>query len=369
MQINKSDKDFLDYFGTITHLFAIVVTYARKFRDILTEPFLLTKFIEGRGLAATNNDSVVDSSYILANIIDEYRKRGTERILSKDGVDGELTRIINHTEPEEFIFALSKIENFGWCLGESSPSWYQTQGFINLIKGYEFSEGVEDLTKYPLTSTGNIAIEFDTEKEVDCFLISSYAGVESGIKDTGDENYWIKVNPSIDYEISFWVKVASGNGENIRFDVSSYDRNGNTVSLRSINNGALSNSFSGSGSKNMVSGKWYWMRGVLHKKDTPLMYQNNLNFKGGKGILMDNDTRFIVPNIYLDGLTSSQNTLITDVKIRPLNLPMSQGILGIKNIIIAYLKNKGSYTNEGLEELIKTKLIPYNSELKIKYLE
>lgn len=369
MQINKADKDFLDYFGTITHLFAIIVTYARKFRDILTEPFLLTKFIEGRGLEATNNDSVVDSSYILANIIDEYRKRGTERILSKDGVDGELIRTINQIEPEEFIFALSKIENFGWCLGESSPSWYQTQGFVNLTKGYEFNEGVEDLAKYPLTITGDIVKVMDAEKGVNCLKISNYPDSESGIKDNGDENYWIKVNPSIDYEISFWVKVSGGGGSNVRFSVSSYDRNGNTVSLRSINDGTYTNSFSGSGSKNMTSGKWYWVRGVLHKKGTPLMYQNNLNFKAGKGILMDNDTRFIVPNIYIDDSVASGDTLITDVKIRPLNLPMSQGILGIKNIIIAYLKNKGSYTDEGLEELIKTKLIPYNSELKIKYLE
>lgn len=369
MQINKSDRDFLDYFGTTTHLFAIIVRYARKFRDILSEPILLSKFIEGRGLAATNNDSIVDSTYILKNIIDEYRKRGTERVSGTNTVDGELLRMINYIEPEEFIFALSKKEKFGWCLGESSPSWFQTQGFVNLIKGYEYSEGITDIEKYPLTPNGTITKINDAQKGVFVFRLSSYSGVDCGLKYIAGDSYFIKVNPSIDYEISFWVKVASGNGENIKFGVSVFDGNGNEITLRSINNGTYTNYFSGSGSKNMVPNKWYWFRGVLHKKDTQLTNQNNLNFKGGKGLLMDGDVKFIVPNIYVDGTISTQTTYLTDIKIRPLNLPISQGILGIKNIIISYLKNSGQYTSEELEEIIKTKLIPYNSEIKIKYLE
>lgn len=368
MQINRADKDFLDYFGTTTHLFAIIVRYARKFRDILSEPTLLSKFIERRGLAATNNDSIVDSTYILKNIIDEYRKRGTERVVGTNAVDGELLRMINHIEPEEFIFALSKKEKFGWCLGESSPSWFQTQGFVNLVKGYEYSEGIVDVNKYPLAAGGIVAKLYDNDKETTCFSFSSYTGVDCGIKHVSGDAHFIKVNPSIDYEIGFWVKIASGNGENIKFGVSVFDGNGNAITLRSINDGTYTNSFSGAGSKNMLPNKWYWFRGVLHKKDTQFVNQDNLNFKGGKGLLMDGDVKFIVPSIYVDGATSTQITYVTDVKIRPLNLPISQGILGIKNIIISYLKNSGQYTSEDLEEIIKTKLIPYNSEIKIKYL-
>lgn len=369
MQINRADKDFLDYFGTTTHLFAIIVRYARKFRDILSEPTLMSKFIQGRGLAATNDDSVSDSVYILRNIISEYRKRGTEAIFDVNAVDGELIRILNHIEPEELIFALSKKEDFGWCLGVSSPSWFQTQSFVNLIKGYEYSEGVEDMSKYPLTPEGTVSVVMATGWMISSFRFSNYAGVDCGIKANESDDYKIKVNPSIDYEVSFRAKVASGNGENIQFGVSAFDVNGNSITLRSINDGTYTNMFSGTGTKNMKPDTWYWFRGVIHKKDSSFLYYDNLNFKGGKGLLMDSDVKFIVPNIYVDGTISAQDTFVTDVKIRPLNLPMSQGILGIKNIIVAYLKNNGEYTPEDLEDLIKTKLIPYNSEIKIKYLD
>jgi hypothetical protein len=368
MQTNKADRDFLDYFGTTTHLFAIIVHYARQFRDLMSQPLLLRKFIEGKGLTSAQNDNYSELVYLLQNTVDEYRKRGTLRVAERsenEDVVGELIRLINLIEPEEFIYALLEREKTGWCMGESSPTWTQTQGIKNLIKGYEFTKDIVDLDKYPLYNILSTSLFSDAGKQT--MLFSNYTS-ETGIKWDNDISKLIKVNPSIDYEISFMIKVASGNGENIMFGVDAFDSNRNTVTLQSINNGSFTNLFSGTGSKNLIPDQWYWFRGVLHKSDSSFIYQNNLNFTNGKGLKMDSDVKFIVPSITLDSEISTQSTQIYDLKIRPLNLPFSQGVLGVKNIILTYLKNNGQLSNEQLERFISDKLIPYNSSLSVKYL-
>ena len=370
MQLNKSDRDFLDYFGTTTHLFAIIVHYARQFRDLMSQPLLLRKFIEGKGLTSAQNDNFSELVYLLQNTTDEYRKRGTLRVSERANGDenatGELLRLINIIEPEEFIYALLEREKTGWCMGESSPTWIQTQGIKNLIKAYEYTKDVVDLNKYPLLNPEAVSLIVDGDKQV--MSISSYTE-ESGIKYDGLEDKLIKANTSIDYEVSFMVKVAGGEGENINFGVDAFDVNKNSIVLQSINDGTFTNLFSGTGTKKFKAGQWYWMRGVLHKSDSTFIYQNNLNFPYGKGLKMDNDVKYIVPFVTLDNTISTQSTSIYDFKVRPLNLPFSQGILGIKNIILMYLKNNGQLSNEQLERFITDKLIPYNSNLSVKYLQ
>lgn len=370
MQLNKRDKDFLDFFGTTTHLFAIIVNYARKFRDLFTQPLLLEKFIEGRGLVSPQNDDFTDLVYLLQNTTDEYRKRGTNKIIERSSdtqeVDGELLRVINFTYPEEFIFALTERQDFGWCLGESSPTWNQTQNIVNLIKGYEFTEEIEELSKYPLKGEGNISVVTEDSKKV--IRISNYAD-ETGIgMNEIEDDKLLVVHPSIDYEISFRVKVATGTGENIKFGVLALNENKIELDLTSINDGSSTNEFSEAGSKGLIAGRWYWVRGILHNQNTELKGENNLNFLNGKGLKMGNDIKYICPIISVNGTISTQNTFIYDVKIRPLNLPFSQGLLGVKNIILGYLKNAGQLSDTQLELFIKDKLIPYNSTLKIKSL-
>ena len=369
MQLNKKDRDFLDYFGTTTHLFAIIVHYARQFRDLISQPLLLRKFIEGKGLTSAQGDNFSDLLYLLQNTVDEYRKRGTLRVADKSSegaeIDGELLRLINYMEPEEFLYALLEREKTGWCMGESSPTWIQTQGIKNLIKGYEFTKDVVDLDKYPLRNFTDIDIYVDDNKNV--MRLSGYSA-ETGISFDGSDEKRIIVSPFIDYEISFMVKVASGDGENIKFGVDTFDINGNSVSIQSINDGSFTNMFSGSGSKGMIPNKWYWFRGILHKSNTDFKYFNNLNFRNGKGLKLDNDVKFIVPIITVDNTISTQDTYLYDIKIRPLNLPFSQGLLGIKNIILSYLKNDGQLSNEQLELFVKEKLIPANSSFAVKYL-
>jgi hypothetical protein len=370
MQLNKRDKDFLDYFGTTTHLFAIIVHYARQFRDLMSQPLLLRKFIEGKGLTSAQNDNFTELIYLLQNTTDEYRKRGTLRVAEKAGseeeINGELIRLINLIEPEEFIFALLGRENTGWCLGESSPTWFQTQNINNLTKGYEFTEDVLDLSKYPLVNASSV-YTFEVGEKTG--MIFSLYSSETGIKWNNDISKLIKVNHSIDYEISFRVLVKSGNGDNIKFGVDVFDANMNTITLQSINDGSYTNYFSGSGGKGLEPNQWYWFRGVLHKSDSSFLYQNNLNFRNGKGLKMDSDVKFIVPNITVDSAISTHETIIHDIKVRPLNLPFSQGIFGIKNIIVLYLKNSGQLSNRQLEKFISDKLISYSNNLSVKYLQ
>lgn len=369
MQINKSDRDFLDYFGTTTHLFAIIVNYARQFRDLMSQPLLLRKFIEGKGLTSAQNDNFSELVYLLQNVTDEYRKRGTLRVAERangnENITGELLRLINLIEPEEFLYALLGREKTGWCMGESSPTWTQTQGIKNLEKFYSPYGKIEDPSNYPIIGNGTVSVvNVDNE---DVLRVIGYSN-ETGISYNEDQNYFIPVNPSIDYEVSFMVKVSGGGGENLSFGVSSFDANGNNIFLQSINDGSYTNLFTSTGTKNIKSDQWQWIRGVLHEKNADLLGENNLNFRNGKGLKMDGDVKYIVPKITVDGTIGVHTTYIKNITVRPLNLPFSQGILGVKNIILMYLKNNGQLSNDALETFTADKLIPYNSNLAIKYL-
>ena len=120
-----NEADYTAYFFAITHFFAFIVIYARKFRNfegqvdengnIIEEgsPFLMQKFIEGWGLVYENIDTVEQRNFLFKNWIKQFSERGTFQITQKqaeneDGeiirLDGELRRLVGYSKPNEFIF-------------------------------------------------------------------------------------------------------------------------------------------------------------------------------------------------------------------------------------------------------------------------
>ncbi|MDH3382223.1 MAG: hypothetical protein OEL54_05920, partial [Flavobacteriaceae bacterium] len=163
------DVDYLSFFYSMTHFWAIIVYYARQFRDIINNDILLNKFIFDLGLYLNTNITLTHLQYIFENYPDEFRKRGTSAIVSYGDEtipNGELLRLISYTTAKEFIFALLEPHATGWCISKSSPSFNYTTHCMNMIKGYEEGEGIADLNKYPLSSSSYISI-VDNKMEIE----------------------------------------------------------------------------------------------------------------------------------------------------------------------------------------------------------
>lgn len=72
--IEKGGKDFQSFWGTITHLFALIVLYSRKYKEIDTNQILFELFIENRGLVSNLVTSQEQMRYLFYNYITEYEK-------------------------------------------------------------------------------------------------------------------------------------------------------------------------------------------------------------------------------------------------------------------------------------------------------
>lgn len=358
------DRDFINFWNSVTHYFAIIVYYARQFRDITQYPDIVEIFLQNRGIEV-GSVTISQIVELFNNYIQQYGARGTNKIIEQGTINGEFLRMIDFISPEEFIFALLQNFETGWCIGKSSPCWNNTENITNVIKGYEYTKEVKSLSKYPLLNSSFISIDGDDMK-----IDSVTNGSSSGIDYDSDETKKIVINKNLDYEISFFCKLNQA-GTKLIFGVRSYDANGNALDLLNAVDGVASNTFF-SGQVLKVVGKYYWIRGIIYNQnktnDPDALFIPNghyLRFNSAT------EVKYIVPQVLLDNTSNvSPNGLsLTNIKVRPLKTPFTRGQLGMKNIILSYLKNNNkTYTIDKMEGLMKSQLIPANSFLKIKYL-
>jgi len=61
------DRDFISYWFTVTHFFAILVYYARDFEHLPASLFLMREFVKGRGVYMRNNPDIEELFYVYNN--------------------------------------------------------------------------------------------------------------------------------------------------------------------------------------------------------------------------------------------------------------------------------------------------------------
>lgn len=209
--INKDGEDFESYWKTICHLFALVVLYGRKYREIDSNEILFELFVKNRGLITNLFNTTEEMQYLFNNYIAEYKKRGTIDIVNKEGaILGELLRLIEYKEGNEFIFGLLTNRDTGWTLGFSSPCWRRTDTILNVSKGPEYSKNVEDLSKYALINPTGVVIvpDFDNEKKpinVMTFVGNGKTGIYPEENITKDK--LMLIDPNLDYQFNLDVKL------------------------------------------------------------------------------------------------------------------------------------------------------------------
>lgn len=379
--VNWEDHDFLDFFRSITHYFAIFVCWVRNFENLESNDTLLTKYLASRDLYTCGDEDLTDLIYLMNNFFDEIRQRGTMQIaMEKESstdesssvsdssslveeyikqVDGELLRLICKQSTDEFIFCPFRT---GWFLDSVSPLYRGTNFAYNAIKGWELSQNFMDLSKYPLVNSQYCSIITDGSWDV-----LSIAGVpnstQSGIQ-ASDNTYGIVVSPYMNYEITFWVKQTVLE-QVLDFYCKAYDQNGNEINLENIINGASDTSFFYHEQLNQAD-QWYFVRGILYNKDESLISGDQLDIGFGNNLRLVEDVVYIVPEFYVNNNTGGDysSVYIYDFKIRPLNFDNSIVFLGLQNLIITWMKNSsGAYSDDQVTEIMRKKLIPYNSAL------
>jgi len=407
------DKDFVSYWFTITHFFAILVYYARGFEHIPNSIRLMKEFVKGRDLYMRGNPDVEELYYVYNNYIAEIQKRGSEEIyLSDADSDGELLRLLDYIEIDEFLFAFTTCGELGWCIGQSSPLYDGADNIANLIKGYEFTEDVVDLSKYPLINedcislvSGAIQITNVPDGEVAGIGLSTVQIVEGGYStylfdDTplSDDTYLsgeafiyyeggigidliypedlekaVVIDSSLAYEVSFRVEKSEGVPD-LTFGVSVFDANRESAYTERITDNFIDNRFFSVKTLNKT-GTEYWVRGVIHAYNTDVIPGDKLNIGFGQGLKFNPEkdaSVYLVPVIVVENNTGAVLTdvvRIRDIKIRPASLWFSRGLLSARNMIIGFMQSRSTeYSNAEIERIVNEKLIPYNCSTILKFL-
>lgn len=392
---NWEDRDFIDFWMAITHYFAIFVRYIRLFENIGTNKALLLQYLENHDLYICNEISESDLIYLMNNLFDEIRQRGTIQIaLSKEEIeesssslilenqakqiDGELLRLICKKNTDEFIFCPVESWKVGWFLNQSSPMYKGINAAYNAIKGYEKSEDFIDLNKYPLVYSQYCSTKTDGSKKV-LSIDQVPNGIISGISADILNDFKVIVDPSMDYEITFWMKQdVISTQQGLDFAIKALDSNGNQINMQEINLGNSRNYFANKINLNQVD-KWYFVRGIIYHKDADLLSIEESQLDLFRGSVVSNHLRFssnnityIIPTLALNNESgvNSNEYLIWDFKIRPLKFKQEVcGFLGIKNLTYSWLKNNSnSFSNDQITDIMKRKLMPYNQTIINEFL-
>lgn len=396
--------DFNSFFLAITHLFAIIVVYGRRYRKIEGSEVLIKTFLEQWGIVYETIHTQEERTNIFNDWIGVFSKRGTLQIADEGVPNRELRRLLGYSKPSEFLFSVLEPCNVGWCVGYSSPMWYGTESVNVVSKGWDYGldwlrgsevRGVGSMQSYPVV--GNLS----RVATVDGYVFQTGSG-RCGLYST-NINKAVEVYSGMDYEITVWVKALSGGAQNIDFGVNCFDANGRVLKQVSLTDLRISDSFFDKDADHnpcLVPNVWYRLRGIIYNvlaDRDPWVY---LNFKGGRPLKFANGTAYLAPYIVQED-KSSVIMQIGGVTVKPLYLfpkhqtynvsigdfvpmlmdgypvqehswkngagndmvttisPVGQGFLGSKDVVAIYSQINSARTKKDVESFIRDYLLSY----------
>lgn len=396
--------DFNSFFLAITHLFAIIVVYGRKYRRIEDSEVLMKTFLEQWGIVYETIFTQEERTNIFNDWIRVFSERGTSQIADEGVPNRELRRLLGYGRPSEFLFAVLEPCNVGWCVGYSSPMWYGTESVNAVSKGWDYGldwlrgsemRGVGSMQNYPVV--GSISRINTT----DGYVFQTGSG-RCGLYST-NKSKAIEVYSGMDYEVTVWVKALSSGAQNIDFGVNCFDANGGVLKQVGLTDLRISDSFfdrDADHSPCLVPNVWYRLRGVIYNVLADRDLNLALNFKGGRPLKFANGTAYLAPYIIRDG-QSSVTMQIGGVTVKPLYLfprhqtynvsigdsvpmlmdgypvqehswkngaendmvttisPVGQGFLGSKDVVAIYSQINSARTKKDVELFIRNYLLSY----------
>lgn len=363
---STDSEDFIAYWLTVTHFFAIIVYMARKFEDIPGNDILFTMFLEGKGLALTGEETQLQRNYLFSNYINEYRRRGTVAIIGTGStVNGEFLRLINYNPAEEFLFFNLVRQDLGWCLDYSSPMWTGTEQIVNAMKAYEYGDTIKDIAAYPVIGS----VDVFQHGAYEWIRLSQVAGVNGiGVSDTPSKAELLKMSPSLSYEIYFRVTSTSADGESpdhLNFGVRGYGENLDVLPFINVQTGQETESFFSADTPRCIYkvGVEYWFRGVVLRVDTVMNPALQLNFLNGVPLISNREMKYMAVLINQSYVSGDKQLLLRDIKVKPLELSVERGYLSSILPIATYFYNNSDRTDDYIKDFTERYLLGYKNNV------
>lgn len=360
------DKDFIDFWYSITHYFAYYVCLARYYAQFQADENLLKEFLNQRSLYFCES-SVTYSEliYLSQNYFDEIRKRGTIQIIRKKSegafLNGELLRLLCYEDSNEFIFGLMKKEHSSWFVDKSSPCYRGLTMDMSVNKAWE--DFTTDLSKYPLINETDLSIiNIDNE---DCLKINaSVSG--SGVGGI-DVVKGIRVHHCLGYEITFWLMKDDDRNE-FEFSCKMFDISGNEITPKDVSLNYTSNIFTIT--KLNRDDKFYFVRGIIYPYLLPQDYVEETNLNLGKNLLFSSfAVKKIIPQFILKG-SNSGSAYIKNINIKPLYTNYSYCLVENSDFLNLWcVNNNTTLSDDEVNKIIEKYILPYRLRNKMNFLK
>jgi hypothetical protein len=301
----------------------------------------------------------VNDAFINLNTIDDDFEN-----IDYSFVDGELLRLIDHSEDDEFLLALVRDTYLGQTNGISSFSSRQSYPIENFNKFYCPEKYYSTLHGLPLIIGKRSLVSIESQS----IKFTTQANILTGLKASLIDQKII-LDPLIDYEYSLRVKFSAS--MILNFGGIFYDLNDQPIIV--IRKATDDSTFNDQNAylfsdtiPNYWINQWVWIRGVIRNSDFVANANEQLNLKIGQNIVMTQEVKYFLPEITFQSINDNDTILINDIQIRPLQLPILKGALASKNIGFLFMKNNSGRNIDMIQEKIISDFLPYNLNTIIK---
>lgn len=374
------DEDYIAFWDAICCFFALVIVFAKQFEDF-TDPKLLKNFLKQRGLYFNNNTTQEQLLSLKENLNGEFFKRGTKEVYSDEG---ELTRLINKNEIDEFIIGPTLST---WIMGRNPLCWKgnSKEHYLNKIKdGNTINAG--SLSTYHLFNSIYInqindgGVVVNRVRGLSTGLVAGFAPNLTSLSST-DYSKATFIDNELDYEISFYLKT--NNNSDLIFSLGCYgfDENNNVFQFKNPNDNT--NTYYGFVDQKInIIDEYVFVRLILYNKNKNIIsnsFENKNELGYGNQLKSITNIKKILPVILFKASFTNTYALIKELKIRPLVNGYTSNIEDIDNIkqgsrlkvfmntenfYSLFLKNNSDEFNSNqVEKIIQDELLPYNSKL------
>lgn len=388
----KEDKDFVDLFFSVARFFALFIIFFRRWERFKDDEDLLREQVRGYGLYFNEGKITLEElQYLTRNLFSQAQQRGTQMIFTRRGdvlsngteapIDGEFIRLTQNRSCDELLYENVPKWKMGWCMNQSSPMYKGTSRSFNLNKTRENSEDFQSLSNFVLSKSGsgNYSLASSGNKRVLKLNFGSGSG-RAGLgrvsnEEVSDNLY--TADSQMDYEITFAFKLNNASsGIKVEFGVEGFDINKNYLndSFITPNGFTISNEFLNQATNVWRSGKWYFVRGIIHAYGSSNIGQETTNLGFGTNLYFNNPfLKYILPKIQVSSNTAT-SVEIWDYKIRPLVrgkniIPLKDGKLDAKSLgfiqapdfFYTYFRNNNkTQSQQDITDIIEKYLYPFN---------
>lgn len=377
------DRDFLDFWLSVTTFFAFLVHFARGFERIAENNTLLQNYLLGFGLYATPDTTNTELLNLLGNLWREVGKRGTAAMFTHDGEHGrgEFLRLIDFQALDEFFWVLAEPQQTGWNVDNCSPLYRGLTPFKQVNKFYEQEiNALTQLDRYPLATTGTGGVSPVLRAGADGsygIQLTATSGTVSGLQTRTPADalaFGLPVNENCSYElkVSFQYTPLSAPAPGaipagaLFITLACYDQQGFALTPP-LADRTGPGQWMLAGFQGGRADVTYTHRGIMYAKNTPAIDSVDTASSLGHHLSFPPGTRLVVPTIVLDPTLAGAGDQLTLSAVRLTPLPdYSTGFVDTPNLMQCWLENRNTHLSLlELRQFVRRYLLPYAATLHL----